>query len=147
MLFAFFVLVAIYTFAAWTPPSDVPPAGNVDPPINSGPVAQQKKGNLALNTDGSFANGLLVPSGNVGIGTLSPTSKLHVIGKATITGGVDPPYVSFSGESHQSIRAYAKDVEPHEKAMMFWNADANRIEIYDISGDMFYTVLGQAIDQ
>lgn len=83
-------------------------------------------------------------SGNVGIGTTNPTAKLHVVGKATITGGVDPPFIFFSNESHQnirhyakSIRHYAKGVEEHEKVMMFWNGESNRIKIYVISDDKF----------
>ena len=83
--------------------------------------------------------------GNVGIGTTSPTSKLHVIGKATITGGIDPPYISFSNETYESIRDYAKDVEEHEKAMLFWNDKTHRIEVYDINEDKFYTITGEQI--
>ena len=86
---------------------------------------------------------LATSSGNVGIGTTTPTSKLHVIGKATITGGVDPPYVSFSGESHKSIRRYAEDVDEHEKAMLFWNNESHRIEVYAIDEDKFYDITGK----
>jgi hypothetical protein len=84
-------------------------------------------------------------NGNVGIGTTNPTSKLHVIGKGTFTGGVDPPYISFSSESHESIRQYAKSVEEHEIVMQFWNGEAHRMEIYVISEDAFYTILGELI--
>ena len=89
--------------------------------------------------------GTIKPNGNVGIGTDSPTSKLHVIGKATITGGVDPPYVSYSAETHTSIRNFAKDVEEHEKVMMFWNSDAHRMEVYVIAEDAFYTIAGERV--
>lgn len=84
---------------------------------------------------------------NVGIGTNNPTSKLHVIGKGTFTGGVDPPYISFSKESHESIRAYAQDVEEHEEVMQFWNGEAHRMEIYVISEDAFYTLTGERIEE
>jgi hypothetical protein len=85
--------------------------------------------------------------GNVGIGTASPTARLHVEGKATITGGVDPPYISFSAESHESIRQFARDVEAHEKVMQFWNGEAHRLEVYVISEDRFYTITGEPIDE
>lgn len=85
--------------------------------------------------------------GNVGIGTTAPTSKLHVIGKATFTGGVDPPYISFSDESHESIQQYAKEVEEHEKVMQFWNGEEHRIEVYVISEDRFYTITGELIEE
>ena len=95
---------------------------------------------------------LQVPSpagvvGNVGIGTTSPTSKLHVIGKGTFTGGIDPPYISFSEESHESIRRYAKDVEEHEKVMQFWNGEAHRMEVYVISEDKIYTITGELVEE
>ncbi|KAA0003868.1 MAG: hypothetical protein FE048_00680 [Thermoplasmata archaeon] len=83
---------------------------------------------------------------NVGIGTQNPTSKLHVVGKGTFTGGVDPPYISFSEESHESIREYAKEVEEHEKVMQFWNGEAHRMEVYVISEDTFYTITGELIE-
>ncbi len=82
----------------------------------------------------------------VGIGTSDPKSKLHVVGKATITGGVDPPYISFSAESHESIREYARSVDEHEKVMQFWNSDAHRLEVYVIAEDRFYTITGEPID-
>jgi hypothetical protein len=88
---------------------------------------------------------VIVKQGKIGVGITNPVSKLHVIGKATITGGVDPPYVSFSKESHNSIREFAKDVEDHEEVMQFWNGDSHRMEIYDISEDVFYTLTGEVI--
>ena len=78
------VIVAVLAVGAivygWTEPSVTPP--NPDPnvaiPLNDGSLYQYKKGNLALNTDGAYAYGLLVPNGNVGIGTASPGAKLEV---------------------------------------------------------------------
>ncbi|MBP9751431.1 MAG: hypothetical protein KBD19_01045 [Candidatus Moranbacteria bacterium] len=64
---------------AWTAPTQAPPGGNVSGPITVGDVGQSKAGNLALNTSGAYANGLLVPNGNVGIGTAAPNRKLHVL--------------------------------------------------------------------
>jgi len=125
---------------------------------NTPTVAGLQAGSLEIlpqngNTDFSigsqiFPAALVVKnSGNVGIGTTAPTSKLHVIGKATFTGGVDPPYISFSDESHESIQQYAKEVEEHEKVMQFWNGEEHRIEVYVISEDRFYTITGELIEE
>ena len=90
--------------------------------------------------------------GDVGIGTYNPISKLHVngniycSGKITAQGGVDPPYVSFSKESHESIREYAKNVEKHEEVLQFWNGESHRMEVYVISEDAFYTINGELIE-
>jgi hypothetical protein len=112
-------------------------------------VLENNKLILSARTDGNAPRQQLIAfdnsNGNVGIGTTSPTSKLHVIGKATITGGIDPPYISFSNETYESIRDYAKDVEEHEKAMLFWNDKTHRIEVYDINEDKFYTITGEQI--
>jgi hypothetical protein len=101
---------------------------------------------LLLRRSASSNDMVIGTNGNIGIGTANPTSKLHVIGKGTFTGGVDPPYISFSKETHESIREYAKDVEDHEEVMQFWNGDMHRMEIYVISEDAFYTFSGELIE-
>jgi len=55
-----------------------PPGGNVPAPLNVGPTGQTKDANLVLNLLNVSANGLLVPFGNVGIGTANPQSRLQV---------------------------------------------------------------------
>ena len=75
------------------------------------------------------------------------SGNLVVDGKITASGGIDPPYISFSAESHKSIREYAKEVEPHEKVMQFWNGKFHRIEIYVISEDKFYTITGESVEE
>jgi len=72
------VFVGYFIFA-WTEPTQPPPQGNVPAPINVGPQGQAKEGGLILNTGGASI-GLLVQSGNVGIGTTDPKEKLHVSG-------------------------------------------------------------------
>jgi hypothetical protein len=79
--------------------------------------------------------------------TLKPNGDLQVIGKGTFTGGIDPPYISFSNESHESIRRYARDVESHEEVMQFWNGSAHRMEVYVIDEDRFYTMIGELIEE
>jgi hypothetical protein len=91
-------------------------------------------------------------NGNVGIGTDNPAYNLEVIGtirssgKGTFSGGIDPPYVSYTSESHESIRQQARDVEEHEKVMVFWNGEAHRLEVYVIEEDRFYMITGELIE-
>lgn len=92
----------------------------------------------------------ILGNGNVGIGTSTPDNKLTVSGDAHITGklyadgGVDPPYVSYTQETHKSIREYAQSVSSDE-VMMFWNSEAHRMEVYVISEDTFYTITGERV--
>ena len=73
--------------------------------------------------------------------------NVNIMGKLIPYGGIDPPYISFSNESHESIREYAKYVEEFEVVMQFWNGDAHRMEIYVISEDAFYTFTGELIEE
>ncbi len=73
---------------AWTEPAGLAPTGNVGAPINIGGNYQWKTGPLMLNTDGIWPNGLIVPNGNVSIGTATPGAyKLEIIGGTTKTTG------------------------------------------------------------
>lgn len=71
---------------AWTAPTAVPPGSNVAAPLNVGSTGQSKAGGLILNTGGA-TTGLIVDSGNVGIGTAAPASKLQVAGTIHSTSG------------------------------------------------------------
>lgn len=73
-----------YLVLAWTEPSQTPPGGNVNAPINVGNTGQSKSGGLILNTGGA-AIGLIVDKGYVGIGTNSPAKKLEVKGDVLAT--------------------------------------------------------------
>lgn len=79
---------AISAIAAgtWTPPTDIPPNGNVDAPINVGEKMQTKKGSLRLNTDfqNSLTYGLDVFGisrffGNVEIGSSIYPATLKIV--------------------------------------------------------------------
>ena len=70
--------IGFYAFAVWTEPGAEPPLDNVGPPINVGPDPQIKQG--PLQVDGFRNIGTTVLDGNVGIGTATPDSKLHVEG-------------------------------------------------------------------
>ncbi|OYV27488.1 MAG: hypothetical protein B7W98_01680, partial [Parcubacteria group bacterium 20-58-5] len=64
---------------AFTQPSTSPPNGDASAPLDTSANAQAKTGGLLLNTGGA-TNGLIVQSGNVGIGTVSPGAKLEIDG-------------------------------------------------------------------
>ena len=82
-------LVMVGAFAyAFTEPAGAPPTSNVASPLNTSATGQSKAGGLILNTGGA-ATGLIVSSGNVGIGTAGPGYKLHVKGGNTTSLGVD----------------------------------------------------------
>ena len=76
----------LQTFA-FTEPITSPPNADVHAPLNTGPSVQTKSGGLILNS-GDAANGLIVRFGNVGIGTINPTTKFHVVGNAKVDGGM-----------------------------------------------------------
>jgi len=52
----------------------------------------------------------------VGVGTDEPEARLHVVGDVKVEGkiiaseGIDPPYISFTAETRESIREYAKKI-------------------------------------
>lgn len=71
---------------AWTSAPSNPPSDNVDAPINQSGAAQSKVGGLLLNTGGA-TNGLIVQSGNVGIGIPAPGQKLDVAGNVNVSTG------------------------------------------------------------
>lgn len=93
------IFLVAFTAFAWQEPTVQPP--NPDPnvavPLNDGSTGQSKKGNLALNTDGTLANGLLVPFGNVGIGTPAPEARLHVYNPNSGQGNLFGQKISYAG--------------------------------------------------
>ena len=74
------VSLSVYLVLAqggWVEPIVAPPGGNADAPLNTGSTGQSKSGGLILNTGGA-ANGLIVSSGNVGIGITEPRTPLEI---------------------------------------------------------------------
>jgi len=71
------ILVGYLVFA-WTEPSQNPPQGNVEAPLNTSINAQAKQGALVIGTNSTLSTGLIVQYGNVGIGTTEVTAKLTI---------------------------------------------------------------------
>ena len=74
------------------------------------------------------------------------TNDLHVGGKLSMDGGVDPPYVSFTSETHNTIRELSQETEDKEEVMVFWNTELKQMEVYVIAEDKFYTFDGQLVE-
>lgn len=88
LVFSVLVICSVAAFyaAAWTEPTAVAPGNNASTPLDTSNVGQTKVGGLVLNT-GAATYGLIVQSGNVGIGTATPGAKLEVAGQIKMTGG------------------------------------------------------------
>ena len=52
-------------------------------------------------------------------------------------------YIPFSNESHKSMRERAKNIYGQEKALLFWNGKAHRMELYVFDENKFYTMDGK----
>ena len=103
LVFLFLSGIGVANAQTWTPPTASPPGDNVASPLNTGSSAQSKIGGAIFNTGGA-TYGLLVPFGNVGIGTLTPVALFHVsnvvptIDLFRITAGSNVVVVNSSGK-------------------------------------------------
>ena len=101
--------ISLQFVKAWTEPTQIAPNSNVGAPITTSGNPQIKSGPLNLGSylttvggvllnSGAGSppalNGLLVPNGNVGIGTVSPTQKLDVNGNI----GANDVYIGAAGK-------------------------------------------------
>ena len=73
------LFLAGFVVFAWTEPSQPPPSGNVDPPVNTGSISQYKAGALGVGGILQAFSDLIVNE-NVGIGTTNPQGILDVGG-------------------------------------------------------------------
>lgn len=72
---------------AWNNPTSSPPNSDIGAPLNTGSIGQTKTGGLIVNCgsgvdcvfNGSSApNGIIIPNGNVGIGTMTPGAQAEI---------------------------------------------------------------------
>ena len=100
--------LALQFVRAWTEPTQAPPGGNLDAPLNTGDMAQGKTGPLLVNGVNPFNSswGLLVPNGNVGIGTTGPDTKLDVNGNIFFGSNLDGASISFLANSGKSLMGW-----------------------------------------
>jgi hypothetical protein len=73
-------------------------AHNLELGVSSPNLIYSTSGNLELNSQSGTTNidDILTVSGNTGIGTSTPTSKLHVVGNANISGIITTTSINFS---------------------------------------------------
>jgi hypothetical protein len=110
---------------SWTAPTQAPPSGNADAPINVGTSPQHKAGTLALGKSSDALSGLVMDingaigavnlittgdvtvGGNLGVGTASPSKKLEVVGgPIKATGGLIIETVSADPASPETGRMW-----------------------------------------
>jgi hypothetical protein len=86
MLLGLLVAVAAATSAfAWNPPTQSPPGGNVESPLNVSSTTQTKLGVLNVNGLRSYVD--IIVDNRIGVGTTSPGFSLSVAGPVYATGG------------------------------------------------------------
>ncbi|MBI5153291.1 MAG: hypothetical protein HZA36_02420 [Parcubacteria group bacterium] len=92
---------------AWVEPTVAPTGANAPAPINESNVGQEKIGGLLLNTGGA-RSGLIVDKGSVGIGTINPLEKLHIVGSilAEGTGGLGRIVLKSTAQEGRQYEIY-----------------------------------------
>jgi len=78
-------------------------------------------------------------------GGLKVDKDINVDGKITATGGVDPPYVSYSAETRESIVERSKKLKEDQVVMQFWNCKTKRFEVYVVKEKKFYSMNGREL--
>jgi hypothetical protein len=96
------------------------------------------------------------PLGRVGIGVTNPAYTLTVNGdvfcngKLYAAGGIDPPYVLYDKETRESIIERVAREVPEDKldgAVLFWNGDDLRFEIYLPAKGEFWDLQGNLLTE
>ncbi len=79
LIFTFSLTFFIKVFAAvWSEPSQDPPGGNIDPPINQGTTPQAKNGRLTIGSDTASTNDYLTVFGSSKLDSLNVSGNLSV---------------------------------------------------------------------
>src|SRR3989344_1601581 len=140
-----------FVSAAWTEPTIAPPGGNIAGPINIGSIGQWKEAALAINTgwdtngDGTpdtvATNGLLIPNGFVGIGTIAPSAELEINGKgksqSTVAGDagntlVTKDYVDALGTGGSGPRRNFSGLSLKQVTKVGGNATCGNASLYGV---------------
>ncbi len=117
-----------YTYAAWTAPTAPPPGANAYAPINTGPIAQNKIGNLTLgqtslptapnSKSGNIAvNDVYIRSVGKWVSQLSSTAAISLPGPSiylytgkvqhyTVPAGTTKVFIKASGSEGRSVGNY-----------------------------------------
>ena len=96
-------LIGFYTFAAWEGPTDNPPYGNVEVPLNVGKTPQWKEGKLGIATDGiDDKYGLTVGNALNALGIKVAGDSLFEGGTTTINELVVNNGITLGGERRTS---------------------------------------------
>lgn len=79
LIFTFSLTFFIKVFAAvWSEPSQDPPGGNIDPPINQGTTPQAKNGRLTIGSNTASTNDYLTVFGSSKLDSLNVSGNLSV---------------------------------------------------------------------
>jgi hypothetical protein len=81
-------------------------------------------------------------------GDIYCAGDIHCTGKLTSDGGIDPPYVLYDKETRQAIIERVAREVPDDKldgAVLFWNGDESRFEVYLPSKGEFRDLMGNLL--
>ena len=102
-------------------------------------ITNAGSGGLSLTTDAGSSNGInITETGLVGIGTLTPSVKLHVVGNIYATGSITPNSTRASKEdiSSLSLKEAMETVEALEPVKFRYKADAGDLHVGFIAEDV-----------
>jgi hypothetical protein len=108
----------------------------------------ENSGNHGLRVTNAQGDGIHVTNAGGYAGYFN--GDLYCTGKLTSDGGNDPPYVLYNNETRDSIIKRVANEVPNDKldgAVLFWNGEKMRLEIYLPSKGEFRDILGNIISE